>query len=107
VVAGVVYVGSKDGNLYALGARPLVLEPGGQAIVRGETVLRGAPAPSGVERATLEQGTAVAIVDEAVTTAGEVWWPVRIEATGEQGWVRAAELEPTANAPQGVATPGP
>lgn len=107
VAGGVVYVGSNDGNLYAVGARQLVIEAGGQAVVREDAVLRGAPAPSGVERAALEQGTAVAIVDESVTTAGEVWWPVRVAPTGEQGWVRAAELEPTANTPQATATAGP
>ena len=107
VVDGVVYMGSDDGNLYALAARPLVLEAGGQAVVREETVLRGAPALSGVERATLAPGTALAIVGEPETTTDEVWWPVQVEETSEQGWVRAAELEPTSTAPQVSATPGP
>ncbi len=57
-----------------------------------------------MERATLAPRTSVVIVGEAVTTAGEVWWPFRVAATGKEGWVRAEELEPTANAQQ-AATP--
>jgi len=108
VVDGVVYVGSRDSNVYAIGApnsaeppAPMNtdLETGGMAQVTANTVMRGAPTSTAVERAELAENTIVTITGESETVGDTVWWPVTVDETGDQGWVDEAALEPTGNAP--------
>jgi outer membrane protein assembly factor BamB len=96
IVDGMVLIGSslESGTLYALGGRVARLEAGASAQVSDGAPLRGAPAPSGVVRADLPPGATVTLTGAPVTTAGVVWWPVRVESTGQHGWVEASGLTP-------------
>ena len=94
VVDGVVFVGSEDGNVYALEAAEPQLEDGATAEIAGDgTDLRGGPTETAVVRADLDAGTDVTITGEAEHIAqGEFWWPVRVNDTGEVGWVNGEDL---------------
>ena len=69
------------------------------AQVTANTVMRGAPTSTAVERAELAENTIVTITGESKTVGDTVWWPVTVDETGDQGWVDEAALEPTGNAP--------
>jgi hypothetical protein len=77
---------------------------GGMARVIETTSLRGGPASTAVERAELKPDTVVTITGEAETTGDVVWWPVTVDATGDQGWVEASTLEPLTSGPEPTAT---
>ena len=105
IVDGVVYTGCSDGTFYAIGARGPKLSVGGTARVTEATALRGGPAPTAVERAELEPDTVVTITDVAEATGDVTWWPVKVDDTGDQGWVEASKLEPLTSGPESTATP--
>jgi len=116
VVGGKVFVGSvvhpdRDLSdliigLYAIGARIPKLSVGGTASVTETASLRGGPASTAVERAELKADTMIAITGESVTGSNSViWWPVKVDETGAQGWVEASKLEPVTSGPEPTATP--
>ena len=104
VVDGVVYLGGVS-TLYAIGARVPRLSVGGTARVTEKTNLRGGPAPTAVERAELKPDTVVTITGESETAGVIVWWPVKANEAGDQGWIEESKLEPLTSGPEPTATP--
>jgi len=93
VINGTVYAAGLD-KLYAIGVRAPKLDVGGVARVTETISLRSVPSSTAPERAALEHDTLVTITGEPVTAGDVTWWPVRVDETGDQGWVEASKLEP-------------
>ena len=93
VANSMIYAGVSRG-LWVFGAQIPQLSVGGTAQVTKKTTLRGGPSTTAVARAELDPDTNVTITDESTTTGDIVWWPVKVNQTGDQGWVEASKLEP-------------
>ncbi len=67
---------------------------GTRAEITEQVELRGAPSESSAAKGTLEAGTVVTVTSRPTTSAtGDVeWCSIRVDATGESGWVPASVL---------------
>lgn len=64
-----------------------------------DVVLRGAPAPTGIQRGTATAGTEISTVGERAESGGEVW--VRVTIGDMSGWIPLAAIDPATLAPEG------
>lgn len=92
VCDGIVYAGDRDGYLYALSN----LET---TILLLDTIIRGAPASSGVERGTATAGEVVTSVGVREEREGQMWAEVTIGDV--TGWIPLDAIDPATLPPEG------
>lgn len=91
-VDGTIYIGYKD-MMFAVGNLPTLT-------IATDTILRGAPSTSGVERAQLKAGTQVRSTGERENQSGFSWLEV---TTGEvTGWIPLDDIEVSTLPPDNV-----
>ena len=66
---------------------------GTRAEITEQVELRGAPSETSAKKSTLEAGTLVTVTSPPTKTDDVEWCPVKVDATGESGWVPASVLK--------------
>ncbi len=85
---GIMIARDRDsGEIVAIGTVPAVLQAGGRATVTKESILRGAPSTTAIERTTVAEGTLVDVTGASETAKETEWVPVYEHETGQNGWL--------------------
>jgi SH3-like domain-containing protein len=66
---------------------------GTKAEITEQVDLRGAPSATSAQKATLDAGTLVTVTSPPTTGDDGEWCPIRVDATGESGWVPESVLK--------------
>lgn len=66
---------------------------GTRAEITEKVDLRGAPNESSAKKATLEVGTRVTVTSRTTESADGLWCPIKVDDTGESGWVPESVLK--------------
>ena len=68
-------------------------DSGTKAEITEQVELRGAPSETSAKKSTLEAGTLVTVTSPPTKTDDAEWCPIKVDATGESGWVPVSVLK--------------